>query len=76
MTLLNVENLTLSIHDTKILDNISFSINEGEIFGIVGESGSGKSMTALSLMKLLPDGAKMTGAVTLSKIDLSKISWQ
>ena len=35
MTLLNVENLTLSIHDTKILDNISFSVNEGEIFGIV-----------------------------------------
>ena len=74
MTLLNVENLTLSIHDTKILDNISFSVNEGEIFGIVGESGSGKSMTALGLMKLLPDGAKMTGAVNLSEIDLSKIS--
>ena len=74
MTLLNVENLTLSIHDTKILDNISFSVNEGEIFGIVGESGSGKSMTALGLMKLLPDGAKMTGAVTLSEIDLSKFS--
>jgi peptide/nickel transport system ATP-binding protein len=74
MTLLNVENLTLSIHDTKILDNISFSVNEGEIFGIVGESGSGKSMTALGLMKLLPDGAKMTGTTILSKIDLSKIS--
>ena len=74
MSLLDVKNLNVSIHNTKILENISFSVNEGEIFGIVGESGSGKSMTALGLMRLLPDGAKITGSAILSEKDLLKTS--
>ena len=74
MSLLDIKNLNVSIHNTKILKNISFSVNEGEIFGIVGESGSGKSMTALGLMGLLPDGAKITGSAILSEKDLLKIS--
>jgi peptide/nickel transport system ATP-binding protein len=69
MSLLDVKNLNVSIHNTKILENISFSVNEGEIFGIVGESGAGKSMTALGLMRLLPDGAKITGSAILSEKD-------
>ena len=74
MSLLDVKNLNVSIHNTKILENISFSVNEGEIFGIVGESGSGKSMTALGLMRLLPDGAKITGSAILSEKDLLETS--
>ena len=38
----------------KAVDNISFSIRDGEILGIVGESGCGKSVTSLSIMGLVP----------------------
>lgn len=59
--LLAVQGLHLAFHKrkkrTEILHGIDFSIAEGEIFGIVGESGSGKSMTALSLLGLLPQNA-------------------
>lgn len=50
---------------TKILEDISFTVQKGETLGIVGESGCGKSMTALSLMKLLPDKAKLSGEILL-----------
>lgn len=39
----------------KAVDRVSFSIDQGEIIGVVGESGSGKSVTALSVMRLIPD---------------------
>ncbi len=59
--LLAVQGLRLAFHkrgkNTEILQGIDFSVAEGEIFGIVGESGSGKSMTALSLLGLLPKDA-------------------
>ena len=42
---------------------VSFSIGSGEVLGIVGESGSGKSMTALSIMGLLPRNAIATGSI-------------
>lgn len=48
-------------HVVKAVNGISFSVGSGEVLGIVGESGSGKSVTALSIMKLLPGSAKITG---------------
>lgn len=48
-------------HVIKAVNGISFSVGSGEVLGIVGESGSGKSVTALSIMKLLPGSAKITG---------------
>ena len=65
MSLLTVDNLTVAIDQTRILNGVSFHIEPGEIFGIIGESGSGKSITALSVMGLLPDGAATTGTITL-----------
>lgn len=62
--LLEVNNLSIGFVDTKpmqmVVNNISFHVNQGEILGIVGESGSGKSMTALSIMGLQKDTARIT----------------
>lgn len=44
-----------------VVDQISFTLNQGEILGIAGESGSGKSMSALAVMGLLPKAAKIMG---------------
>ncbi|HVZ06535.1 ABC transporter ATP-binding protein [Rhodopila sp.] len=58
MTLLSVENLTTAFQTERgqvtAIEDISFSVDRGEILGIVGESGSGKSVTALAIMGLLP----------------------
>src|SRR6185369_12633960 len=45
----------------KAVDGVSFTVREGEALGIVGESGSGKSVTALSLMRLLDEPARIVG---------------
>jgi microcin C transport system ATP-binding protein len=58
MSIIDIKNLSVSFHvGDKIIEavkNVSFHINEGETFALVGESGAGKSVTALSIMKLLP----------------------
>ncbi len=45
------------------VNNVSFTVNPGEIVGIAGESGSGKSQTALALMQLLPKNAYIDGSI-------------
>ena len=55
----------------RAVDGVDLEIRRGETFAIVGESGSGKSMTALSLMRLLPESGRIvSGAVELSGVDL------
>jgi len=70
MTLLRIENLSLSIHGAPILSDISLSIAEGEIAALTGESGSGKSMTAFSTIGLLPKGAVTEGAILFDGVNL------
>ena len=53
--LLKVDNLAVSFADQNILSGVSFSLEQGKTLAIVGESGSGKSLTALSILQLLPD---------------------
>lgn len=59
--LLSVAHLSVTFHgpggDFAAVRDISFQVKRGEIVGIVGESGSGKSLTALSILRLLPPGA-------------------
>ena len=60
------------------VNNISFSISKSSITAIVGESGSGKSLTALSILQLLPQQAKTTGSLLFyeneNPIEFTKIS--
>ena len=75
MTLLAISDLNVSINEEVILKDVEFTVDQGEVFGLVGESGSGKSMTALSLMNLLPKGSDRTGQIILdgkNLIDLSE----
>ncbi|MGG5172708.1 dipeptide/oligopeptide/nickel ABC transporter permease/ATP-binding protein [Pseudarthrobacter sp. J1738] len=64
---LEVKNL--SIHfpgrfgDVPIVDNVSFTVREGETMGLVGESGCGKSITSLAVMGLLPKTAQIFGSI-------------
>jgi peptide/nickel transport system ATP-binding protein len=46
---------------TRVVDGVSLSVRRGEVLGLVGESGSGKTMTALSLMGLVPKPGKIAG---------------
>ncbi|MDG4880161.1 dipeptide ABC transporter ATP-binding protein [Mesorhizobium sp. WSM4884] len=70
MSLLEIENLSLAIGKTPILKEVGLAIGPGEVVGLVGESGSGKSMTALTIMRLLPHLARTDGRVTFDGIDL------
>jgi peptide/nickel transport system ATP-binding protein len=56
------------------VDGVSFDIRPGETFALLGESGCGKSFTALSIMRLLPDGAQIVGgSVALDGVDLTQL---
>jgi oligopeptide/dipeptide ABC transporter ATP-binding protein len=79
-TVLEVRNLTthffLRRGIVKAVDGVSFSLRRGEVLGLVGESGCGKSLTALSLMRLLPKGGARTvaGEVLLDGENILKCS--
>ena len=61
--LLNVRDLRLRYGHTEILSGVSFSLKRGEALGLVGESGSGKTSTALSVIQLLAESAKLSGSI-------------
>ncbi len=57
----------------KSVNDVSFSISEGELLGLVGESGCGKSITALSIMRLIADPGKIVGgSITFKGEELTK----
>ncbi len=72
MTLLAIEGLEVSFPaaapgspEVAAVRGVSLAIGRGEIVGLVGESGSGKSLTALSVLRLLPPGARVQGRILL-----------
>ena len=70
MSILRIQDLNLSINGTSILEAVSIEISPGEVCGIIGESGSGKSLTAFSVMQLLPDGATSRGTIELDGLNV------
>ena len=79
MAILSINNLVTEF-DTdegrvRAVDNISFTAQSGQTLGIVGESGCGKSVTALSIMRLLPQpmGQIVSGSIELDGTDLTQL---
>jgi peptide/nickel transport system ATP-binding protein len=77
--LLSIKNFSVSFTENKVVEDISFDIPAKKITAIVGESGSGKSITALSLIQLLPLTASLSGEAFFSEdgkaiVDLLKIN--
>lgn len=59
----------------RVLENVNLTIKKGEVFGLVGESGSGKTMTALSMMRLIPPSGKiLSGKILFEGNDLFQLS--
>ncbi|HHA19400.1 MAG TPA: ABC transporter ATP-binding protein, partial [Methylophaga sp.] len=73
--LLQVKGLSVSFKQDKVVDDISFDVHAGETFALVGESGSGKSITALSVVRLLPANARVSASeITLGNENLFTIA--
>ncbi len=75
MEILSVKNLNIGFNTEKgfrpALFDVSFSINRGQMHALVGESGCGKSITAMSILNLLPKSAKITnGQIYFNYIDI------
>jgi len=80
------ENAILSVHDLDVVIDtgeswrhavqaLALTVHRGETFALVGESGSGKSMTALALMRLLPEALRVTqGKIVVGGIDINTLS--
>jgi oligopeptide/dipeptide ABC transporter ATP-binding protein len=77
MALLEIDSLTVRLRVEgdllPVLRDVSLEVGEGEAVGLVGESGSGKSMTARSIARLLPEGARVEGAIRFRDRDVAAL---
>ena len=74
--LLSIDDLSIEVDDRLVLEHISLHIARGEMLGLVGESGCGKSVTALSIMRLIPEPPMRVsgGAIRFDGKDLLEMS--
>jgi len=75
---LRLENLSVALprgarKPVAVLDELNLTVNAGEMLALVGESGSGKTIAALSVMRLLPKGAKISGQAWLGETELTAL---
>jgi peptide/nickel transport system ATP-binding protein len=86
--LLSVEGLTMHYvtrgGEVSAVDDVSFTLHEGEALGLVGESGCGKTSVAISILRLLPDNARILGGqiwlrdlelLSLPEAEMRKVRW-
>jgi phosphonate C-P lyase system protein PhnK len=71
--LLSVRGLSVAFGRTRVVEDVSFDLAPGEILGVVGESGSGKSVTALSILRLIPAPGRITGEIAFAGADLMRL---
>ncbi|MFD4443494.1 dipeptide ABC transporter ATP-binding protein [Nocardia sp. NPDC058519] len=64
--LLEIDELTVGFGDKTVVDGVSLRVRRGEVVALVGESGSGKSLTARSVLGLLPETARAGGSIRLA----------
>ena len=69
--ILDIQDLSVRFGDTYAVNHLSLKLPRGKTLGIVGESGSGKSVTALSIMQLLPAGATAGGKILFQPDDVA-----
>ena len=78
MKLLEVKDLRVTLRsahgDVEALRGVSFDLQRGETLGLIGESGCGKSLTALALMGLLSEGARVSGSIRLAGQELTSLA--
>jgi peptide/nickel transport system ATP-binding protein len=78
MALLEVNHLSVQLQTQRgpadAVRDVSFSLERGQTLGLIGESGCGKSITALSLMGLLPDSAALSGSICFDQQELVGMS--
>ena len=74
MSILSIKDFNLYIREKQILHDISFDLNQGEVLGIAGESGSGKSLTALSILNLLPNYSRKNGFIYFDNKCISNLN--
>jgi oligopeptide/dipeptide ABC transporter ATP-binding protein len=77
-TVLDIRDLSVSLRrgragNVAILDDFNLTVKAGEMMALVGESGSGKTIAGLSIMRLLPKGAKLDGQILLGGRDLATL---
>ena len=76
--LLEVTDLRVTLHTARgaadALRGVSFALQRGDTVGLIGESGCGKSITALALMGLLPEGARVAGSIRFDGQELTTLS--
>ncbi len=76
--LLSVRDLRVSLQTShghvEALRGVNFEMQRGDTLGLIGESGCGKSLTALAVMGLLPEHAKVMGSIALNGTDLTQLS--
>lgn len=71
---LEIENLDMMLNGKHLLNKVCLHVEPGKVTGLAGESGSGKSLTSLSVLKLFPDGAKVTGCIIYKGHNLLDLS--
>ncbi|MHB8800483.1 MAG: ABC transporter ATP-binding protein [Thermoanaerobaculia bacterium] len=73
--LLTVRSLSIDFGESRVVDGVSFDVSRGEIVALVGESGSGKTVTALSLLDLVPEpGRRVEGEVVFEGRDVATLT--